>query len=72
MQQRVMVQQGICSEAGTLHSLARTSGQSLAASTKTGMNATWLSTVSTTESPSTNSSLLRPNARLVPVRNSLN
>ena len=42
------------------------SGHSLAASTKTGMNATWPSTVSTTESPSTNSSLLSPSARLVP------
>ena len=30
------------------------------------MNATWPSTVSTTESPSTNSSLLSPSARLVP------
>ena len=39
-----------------------TSGHSLAARTKTGMNATWPSTVSTTESPSTNSSLLRPSA----------
>lgn len=43
-----------------------TSGHILAASTKTGMNATWPSTVSTTESPSTNSSLLRPSALLVP------
>lgn len=44
----------------------RTSGHSLAASTKTGMNATWPSTVNTTESPSTKSSLLSPSALLVP------
>ncbi len=47
---------------------ALTSGHILAASTKTGMKATWPSTVSTTESPSTNSSLLSPKALLVPAQ----
>ena len=52
--------------AATAREKWHTSGQSRAARTRTGINDTWPSTVSTAESPSTNSSLLRPSFWLYP------